>query len=323
MRRVISVSSILVLLFFQIGCVNMNSQPEETSKTEKTIQEQGNTPSQNKDAKVITFTNNKKALIKAITLGDAETTKQLLQKGIDADAKDSNGLTALMMASEMGHTDIVRLLLEKGVELDVKDNTGSTALMKAIKNNQIEIIEMLLSAGAGIESLYEPPDINGNWAYPPIKEANKEIHSLFQKRNEEIGNFHSAKYRPTNEGVFETDEQRHSFFESLKKLKEHIQTLKNTRSALGNTPLLLAVKGGYYYVKDLITADNINMADPFQKSALIIAVTKNELQAVEQLIAAGADVNYKDRFGQTPLRIAQEKGFTEIANILKTAGAKE
>ncbi|MBQ3933803.1 MAG: ankyrin repeat domain-containing protein, partial [Elusimicrobiaceae bacterium] len=191
--------------------------------------------------------------------------------------------------------------------------------MKAVKNNHIEIIKMLLSAGADSD----PIDKDGNLAYDLIKDRNTEIQSLFQKRNEEIDNYYFAQYKPMKEGVFATDEQAQAYFKSVEETKKHIEEQKNIRGPLGNTPLLFAVKIGNSYLKDLITASNINMVDPFQKSALMIAVTKNKPEAVKQLIATGADVNYKDRFGQTSLLIAQENGFTEIADLLKSAGAKE
>jgi ankyrin repeat protein len=42
---------------------------------------------------------------------------------------------------------------------------------------------------------------------------------------------------------------------------------------------------------------------------------------VELLLTKGADINIKDRQGQTPLQIAQEKGHTEIADLLKKRGS--
>jgi len=44
---------------------------------------------------------------------------------------------------------------------------------------------------------------------------------------------------------------------------------------------------------------------------------------VQLLIEKGADVNAKNNFGQTPLKIAVVKGKTDVANYLKSVGGKE
>ena len=44
---------------------------------------------------------------------------------------------------------------------------------------------------------------------------------------------------------------------------------------------------------------------------------------MKALLAAGADVNAKEKEGWTALMLAAEKGHTEIVQLLKQAGAKE
>lgn len=50
---------------------------------------------------------------------------------------------------------------------------------------------------------------------------------------------------------------------------------------------------------------------------------KANAETVKLLVEAGADVNYKDHFCKSVLQVAQQKGFSEIADLLKSAGAKE
>ena len=64
-------------------------------------------------------------------------------------------------------------------------------------------------------------------------------------------------------------------------------------------------------------------ATPEQDLQLIDAAKDGDLVKVKELIAAGADVNAKDDDGWTALMYAAEKGYTEIIEILKAAGAKE
>jgi len=46
-------------------------------------------------------------------------------------------------------------------------------------------------------------------------------------------------------------------------------------------------------------------------------------EIVEILIAGGVDVNAKDDDGITALRLAARRGYTEIEDLLETAGAQK
>ncbi len=51
------------------------------------------------------------------------------------------------------------------------------------------------------------------------------------------------------------------------------------------------------------------------------AITKGNIEAVKQRLAAGTDVNAKDKDGRTPLHFATGKGHKEIAELLIASGA--
>ncbi|MBO7604900.1 MAG: ankyrin repeat domain-containing protein, partial [Elusimicrobiaceae bacterium] len=59
------------------------------------------------------------------------------------------------------------------------------------------------------------------------------------------------------------------------------------------------------------------------KSPLIIAASNGNIEIVKMLLGAGANVNEKNWYGETALNKAKKKGHTEIADLLKAAGAKE
>lgn len=49
---------------------------------------------------------------------------------------------------------------------------------------------------------------------------------------------------------------------------------------------------------------------------------KNHTDTLEALVKAGANINLADRSGRTPLTLAEGRGYTTMARILKDAGAK-
>ena len=124
------------------------------------------------------------ALMKAITNGDLETVKSLIEKGADVNikAKYATGYTALMLASLEPDIKIIKLLIKKGAEVnandgavllwaltssknkelkeivklliekgaDVKGKNGKLALIRAVKENYIEIARFLITKGADV-----------------------------------------------------------------------------------------------------------------------------------------------------------------------------
>ena len=56
---------------------------------------------------------------------------------------------------------------------------------------------------------------------------------------------------------------------------------------------------------------------------LLIAAQFGTVDEVQTLLNAGADVNAKNRFGDTALKNAKENGHIEIVDLLLQAGAEE
>jgi uncharacterized protein (DUF924 family) len=84
----------------------------------------------------------------AIGRGDVDAVRDLLRRGIDADARDRHGQTALMLAAHAGHRDVVAALVEHGAALDVTAKFGLSALMLAVVAGHPEVARLLARAGA-------------------------------------------------------------------------------------------------------------------------------------------------------------------------------
>jgi ankyrin repeat protein len=93
-----------------------------------------------------------KSLNDAAFAGDVEAVGKLLARGVDVNARSSDGKTPLISALILGSkrtTEIVPMLLAKGADVNARDNAGSTALMGAARNYPA-FFGLLLAKGADV-----------------------------------------------------------------------------------------------------------------------------------------------------------------------------
>jgi ankyrin repeat protein len=86
----------------------------------------------------------------AVTVNEPEIAMALLQKTININTPDIDGMTLLMWAtySEYDNPQIIQALLDRGARLDLKDKNGSTALGWALKKGNTATVALLKKAGA-------------------------------------------------------------------------------------------------------------------------------------------------------------------------------
>jgi RsiW-degrading membrane proteinase PrsW (M82 family) len=88
-----------------------------------------------------------KALVEACRSGDLQTAQQLVDAGVDLNARSPEGKTPLMVAAERGHLPVVQLLVTKGAEINARDNSGKTALALAREKGREGVTILLLKHG--------------------------------------------------------------------------------------------------------------------------------------------------------------------------------
>lgn len=81
-------------------------------------------------------------ICQAISKGDIETVKKMVEFGTDVN-QVSNGMTPLMYAARYNKVEIVKLLLANGARVSTKDEKGFTALRHAELSNATEVAELL------------------------------------------------------------------------------------------------------------------------------------------------------------------------------------
>lgn len=104
-------------------------------------------------------------LIYAAETGDIATTKSLLSHSVSVDALDSDVReTALMAAVEHHHADVAQLLLDRGANANLKDSKGNTALIQAAMDGDTILVMALLSRGANVNA-------QNDYAETPLSDA--------------------------------------------------------------------------------------------------------------------------------------------------------
>jgi uncharacterized protein len=84
-----------------------------------------------------------------------------------------------------------------------------------------------------------------------------------------------------------------------------------------------AEKGNYARVQELLSQGTRidQLRWPNDETSLMIAARRGDLDIVKALLNAGADINTKNRFGDTALTKAVYKGHTDVVQVLLDAGA--
>jgi hypothetical protein len=88
------------------------------------------------------------ALLRAITKGNSDSVRTLLQAGASPNAFSPTSNMVLLSAIRLGKTESVRLLLEFGANANASDTFGDTPMKAARAKGLPEIIKLLLAAGA-------------------------------------------------------------------------------------------------------------------------------------------------------------------------------
>jgi len=112
--------------------------------------------------------------------GDIDKVRELLQKGVKPDERDSFGGTALHAAMFQKNMEIVKLLLQYHFDINAQGSqNGYTPLHDAVWANNMEAIELLLDEGAKTH-------LKGRDGLTPYvkakKEGKTEIVKLFESR---------------------------------------------------------------------------------------------------------------------------------------------
>ena len=200
----------------------------------------------------------------------------------------SNGLNELLLKAAMdGEVDTIKELVKQGAKINVQDSQGRTSVMIATYQNDAATVKALIELGADV-------NIQDKMKNSPFLYAGAEGYLEILKLTIKAGADPAITNRFGGTALIPASE--HGYIEVIEELLENTDIDVNHVNNLGWTALMEA-----------IILNNGN---------------KTQQQVVQILIANGADVNIPDHNHVTPLQHAQEKGFTEIEEILVKSGGK-
>jgi hypothetical protein len=262
-------------------------------------------------------------LMYAAALPSQDCLRVLLDGGADVNASTTNGSTALLWAT--ADATAVRLLLDRGAVVNAKSKDGTTALVTAARRGNVDVMKLLLARGAdpkasakdGSELLqiaYGPQAVNGS-ATPAA-----EIRRILAGAGIELKTLDQLGPAPVLAGAGDPDLLR-------KVLDMGADPNGKLPAPAQVAPILVlgALVGDVDYVRVLIERGaNPNTATSRGVTPLMAAVepTRPSRALVRLLIDKGADLNARDDRGRTALDWATMQGETDIARLLREAGAK-
>ena len=291
------------------------------------------------------------SIYQAASDGNIEAVKWHLDADADVNAKDYDGWPALHYAADEGHKEIAELLITKGADLEAVDQNGWTPLHYAAYKGHKEVVELLIPKGADVNVkgiLGTPLDLAN-------RGGQTEIADLLRKHGGKYGTIHGAARGGGIEAVKEFlaagvdvnakagdddtgDTPLHkAAFNNHKEIAELLIAKGadvNAKNNFGRTPLDNAIGRKLPEIADLLrkhggkTGAELNGGKPVAEAAkpepptakapdisIHEATEEGNIEAVKQYLAAGKDVNVKDKrvgyFGRTPLLYATEEGNIE------------
>lgn len=232
----------------------------------------------------------------------------------------------LYSAAESGDIITVRNLLEQGTSADTPIKNGKTALHIAAEKNQPEICKLLLEAGASPrvgkqvgQNMYVGYDQNG---MTPADYAVKHVQTLqvFLEHGVSIQSkgFMGCTLLHLAVQFNALDSIQYLIDKGLDVNAEVIFNGGMTKECIRPIDMVVSPEA----VDLLIKAGAKVKVETGIRSPLHYAVKNNKYNVIDSLIAAGADVNARDKFQNTPLHYAALSGQSQPVLILIKAGAE-
>jgi uncharacterized protein len=223
------------------------------------------------------------ALHWAVRLDDLNLVNRLIRAGANVKASNRYGVTPIQLACLNGSASAVGRLLEGGESANATGPYGETALMVCARAGKPDAAKVLIAHGAMVDAVE-------SWrGQTALMWAAAQGHPDMMKVLIEAGADVNAR------SALQKWERQRTLEPRDKWLPEG-----------GLTPLLFAAREGCVACEAVLldAGADVNIVDPEQHTALVLALINGHYDAAALLIERGIDVNQADSVGQTPLYAA-------------------
>jgi ankyrin repeat protein len=247
-------------------------------------------------------TNGVPGLVDAAKYQQKVALQNLLKQRVDVNATDAEGMTALMWAAHWNDLEMAQALLRAGANAKLKGTFDNSALYEACVNGNAALVEALLKAGVDANST----------------RGEGETALMTASRTGNVDTVKALLAHGANVNAKEQWRQETALmWAASENHPEAVQALiaagadVNAKSTVWDWPKLKLRSGDLGVVLP---------GGGF--SALMYAARQGSLESARLLVAGGADLNYKEPQGYTPLLVAILNGQYELASMLVDKGAK-
>lgn len=252
-------------------------------------------------------------LIDAAHAGDEAAALELLRSGADAKEAAPDGTTALHWAAHNDDVELARRLVREGADVSARNDYGATPLSEAAIIGNVEMLDLLLDAGAdaneanadGQTALMAVARTNNVEAARRLVRAGADVNARETWRGQTALMWAAHDRRPAMVKFLLQEGADPNAVSTVNHWQRQTTTESRAqyRPAGGLTPLLYAAREGCDECVRLLVEGGaeVNLPDPDEISALIIAIDNGNYDIAKYLIENGANPGKWDHRGRTPL----------------------
>ncbi|XP_006159078.1 ankyrin repeat and SOCS box protein 3 isoform X1 [Tupaia chinensis] len=229
----------------------------------------------------------------------------------------SDTCSAVGFAAREGNVKILRKLLKKGRSVDVSDNRGWMPIHEAAYHNSVECLQMLIHADSS-ENYIKSKTFDG---FCPLHLAASQGHWKIVQILLEAGEDPNVTTLENNTPLFLAVENGQ--INVVRLLLRHGANVNGSHSMCGwNSLHQASFQGNAEIIKLLLKKGaNKEYQDDFGITPLFVAAQYGKLESLSMLISSGANVNCQASDKATPLFIAAQEGHTKCVELLLSSGA--